>query len=134
VDNNVEAMSISDAIGWIRERHGLGFKDIAKAAGVGANQPSRIEHAAVSPRCNTVYLILDSLKVTEEERHEFAHMAFDLDYPLGGETKDPLMLEINRYIEKESWDFRRGILFMLRLQGKGGGLQDETQDSQTGHG
>ena len=127
-------MEISDALKFIRKQKNLNYRDISKIAQIGPNQPSRIENGDVSPTCDTIYRIIDGLALTEEELHKFAHITFDLKFPLEPEPTDPLIDELLRLLNRESRDFKRGLLFALRLYFERGDAITKPLDTKAGHG
>lgn len=127
-------MGISNAIEWLRKERGLKFKDISDVAHIGLNQPSRIERGDISPTYDTIYRIVDGINITERELHKFAHLAFDIAFPLESEPEDPLVSELLGLLDEESRDFKRGMLFALRLHIKGGDATAKQQPAKTGHG
>lgn len=119
-------MSIGDAFRWLREERGFTAKEVKQRVDAafigdkekppGKNQFNRIENG-VLPRMKTVYKYLDGLDATERERHEFAHRAFGLKFPLGGEPRDPMILEICKYLEHMPYSYLMAMRDMFRLRG-----------------
>ena len=119
-------MGIGDAFRWLREERGLTAKEVKERVDAafaadakkppGKNQFSRIENGTL-PRMETVYKYLDGLEATAGERHEFAHRAFDLKFPLGEEPRDPRILEICRYLEQMPYGYILAMLDLFRLRG-----------------
>jgi transcriptional regulator with XRE-family HTH domain len=134
LDNNICTMTITEAIKWLREERGLNFKDLSELAQIGQNQPSRIESGDVSPTFDTIYRMLQGMKPSEEQLHKFAHLVFGLEFPLRPEPADPLISELLILLGSETRDFKRGLLFAMRLYVRGDDALAKPEAAQPGQG